>query len=113
VKVINGTLRGTSKQYYGINPFTEERLWPAPVATEEDLQEAVEAANISFKTWRNTSLEDRRNRFQAFADALIARKSEWADVISKEAGQSVCSIYDQEVISHINSSFYSERICCG
>ncbi|KAJ5097698.1 aldehyde dehydrogenase [Penicillium angulare] len=98
--VINGALKGASKQYHGINPFTEERLWPAPVATEEDLEEAVEAANVAFKTWKNTTLEDRRSRFQAFANALVAQKSEWADLVSKEAGQSIEFATDEVEVSH-------------
>ncbi|KAJ5291011.1 Betaine aldehyde dehydrogenase [Penicillium angulare] len=97
--VINGALKSASKQYYGINPFTEERLWPVPVATEEDLEEAIEAANIAFKTWKNTTLEDRLSRFQAFANALLAQKSEWADLVSKEAGQSIEFATDEVEVS--------------
>ena len=91
--MINGQLKGSDKQYHGINPFTEQTLWPAPVATEEDLDAAVKAANAAFKQWKKTGLEERRSRFKEYADALLAQRDEWAELISKEAGQSVSALF--------------------
>ena len=88
-QVVNGQLKESNKQYHSINPFTEEQLWPVPVATEGDLDEAVAAANVAFKKWRLTTIEERRECIKAFADALMAQKDEWSEVITKEAGQPV------------------------
>jgi acyl-CoA reductase-like NAD-dependent aldehyde dehydrogenase len=87
--VINGQLKGSDSQYHGVNPFTEENLWPAPVASEQDLEEAVLAANIAFKRWQCTAIDERQTRCQEFAEALNAQKDAWTDLIIKEAGQPV------------------------
>jgi acyl-CoA reductase-like NAD-dependent aldehyde dehydrogenase len=68
--VVNGQLKGADRQYHGINPFTEEKLWPAPVATEQDLEEAVVAGNAAFNKWQHTPREERTMRFKEFADDL-------------------------------------------
>jgi acyl-CoA reductase-like NAD-dependent aldehyde dehydrogenase len=91
--VINGQLKGADKNYHGINPFTEEMLWPAPVATEQDLEEAVVAGNTAFRKWQHTTMEERKKRFKEFADALITQRDEWVEVVSKEAGQPVSACY--------------------
>ncbi|KAJ5123006.1 putative aldehyde dehydrogenase FUS7 [Penicillium atrosanguineum] len=82
--VIGGQLKGGTENYHGINPFTEEKLWPAPIATEEDLEEAVKAASLAFQTWQHTSVEERRRRVNDFSDALGAQKDIWVPIISKE-----------------------------
>lgn len=82
-------MKGGTKQYHGINPFTKEKLWPAPIATEEDLDEAVKAASVAFQTWQHTSVEERRRRVKDFSDALGAQKNTWVPIISKETGQPV------------------------
>ncbi|KAJ5298228.1 uncharacterized protein N7443_006348 [Penicillium atrosanguineum] len=87
--VIGGQLKGGTENYHGINPFTEEKLWPAPIATEEDLEEAVKAASLAFQTWQHTSVEERRRRVNDFSDALGAQKDIWVPIISKETGQPV------------------------
>lgn len=97
-QVINGKLKGAEKQYYSINPFTEEKLWDTPVASEQDLEEAVEAANVAFQTWKHSALEDRRTRIKQFANELLSQKSDWTDMIIKETGQPVsygqCALVD-------------------
>ena len=87
--MVNGQLKTADKQYHGINPFTEEKLWPAPVATEQDQEEAVVAANVAFKKWQHTTTKERQQCFKEFADAMIAQKDEWVELITKEAGQPV------------------------
>jgi acyl-CoA reductase-like NAD-dependent aldehyde dehydrogenase len=82
-------LKGAEKQYHSINPFTEEPLWDAPVATEDDLDEAVEAANAAFQTWKNSDLEYRRTGIKEFANELLSQRSDWTEMIIKETGQPV------------------------
>ncbi|CAL5868608.1 uncharacterized protein PFLUO_LOCUS2835 [Penicillium psychrofluorescens] len=85
--VINGQLKGSDEQYFSINPFNEEKLWPVPVATAEDLDEAVNAGNAAFGKWQHSSVEERRRRCNEFADSLLAQKNDWVEAISKETGQ--------------------------
>lgn len=59
------------------------------MATQKDLDDAVEAGNLAFKTWQKTTVEERRKRIKEFADAFAAQKDEWAELIAQEAGQSV------------------------
>lgn len=85
--MINSQLKGSHEKYSSINPFNEEKLWPVSIATAEDLGEAVNAGNAAFGEWQHSSVEKRRRRCNEFADALLAQKDDWAEAISKEAGQ--------------------------
>lgn len=90
--MIDGRSKGAEKQYYGICPFDEEKLRPAPVAAEADLDEAVVAGNRAYKQWRTTSMEVRRTCLTQLAETLLAQKSDWVRLISKETGQPVGSL---------------------
>ena len=57
--IVDGQKRGAEKSYYGINPATEERLFDAPVATESDLNDAVDSAQKAFPSWSRTPYEKR------------------------------------------------------
>lgn len=56
---VNGDQRGSTNTVYGIDPSTENRLWNVPVATKEDIEDAVTAANSVFRSWRETPIVQR------------------------------------------------------
>ncbi|CAA9335011.1 MAG: 2-ketoglutaric semialdehyde dehydrogenase, partial [uncultured Microvirga sp.] len=62
-----------------LNPATAEPIGELPVASRDDLDQALEAAKRGFKTWRTVSAYDRSKVMRKAADLLRER----ADVITK------------------------------
>ena len=90
--VINGKLSSTSKTRHGINPATKKPNLEVPVSTQQDVDDAVEAAKVAFKTWSRTSVEERREKILAFAEALKEHTNEFAKLLTTEQGKPVsCS----------------------
>ncbi len=85
--VINGKLVTTEKTRHGINPSTKKPLAEVPIATEKDLDEAVNAAKIAFKFWSKTPLSKRRAALEGFAAALESYKDEFAKLLTSEQGK--------------------------
>jgi len=85
--VINGKLRDSEITYHGINPATTERLWPAPVATEDDLDDAVKAAHDKFYSWAKTSIENRKRLVGQWAKSVKTHEEEFANLLIYESGK--------------------------
>ncbi|WP_311486338.1 aldehyde dehydrogenase family protein [uncultured Anaerococcus sp.] len=68
------------------NPATGEILSRVPKASEEEINQAVEAAYEAFKTFSKTSLEERISYIEKFKDWMIARQDEIIETIKLELG---------------------------
>ncbi|KAI1122792.1 aldehyde dehydrogenase-like protein [Nemania abortiva] len=96
--IIDGKQRGSEVNEQVVDPRTEESLWDVPVASAKDLDDAVDAANRAFKTWKLTTQAERSKVLQDIADCLRANKEVLAHVHSKETGKSwVMASTDVEV----------------
>lgn len=89
VQIINGKSAPTQKTHQGINPATLEKKPEVPVATQDDLNNAVDAARKAFKSWSRVPWEERRQKLYAWADAVEAQKKEFADLLISEQGKPV------------------------
>ncbi|KAF2141345.1 uncharacterized protein K452DRAFT_318982 [Aplosporella prunicola CBS 121167] len=87
--VINGKLVPTKKTRHGINPATLEALPEVPVSTPEDVDAAMDAGKAAFKLWRNTPWNERSKAVNAFAEALLEHKAEFAKLLTKEQGKPI------------------------
>lgn len=85
--MINNELTQTSQTRHGINPANSQPNPPVPVSTQEDLDAAVKAARVAFKTWAKTSFEERRKALSAWADAIEANASGFAKTLTMEQGK--------------------------
>ncbi|MCJ1441890.1 MAG: hypothetical protein MMC23_002382 [Stictis urceolatum] len=85
--IINGKTKDAAEKHYGINPRTEEKLWPVPIANEKDVEEAVLAANAAFKTWSRTTLDERKKYIEAFRNEYMKHKDEIAKLLAAETGK--------------------------
>ncbi|KAK8200435.1 aldehyde dehydrogenase [Phyllosticta capitalensis] len=85
--VINGKLSSTEKTRRGVNPATLEELYEVPVSTPADVDAAVEAGKTAFKSWKKTSHAERSKALQAFAEAIMENKTEFAKLLTKEQGK--------------------------
>lgn len=84
---VDGKPRGSEGSYRGINPSTEEELWDAPVASQQDLNDAVNAAHAAFPSWSKTPFEDRCNFLRNFADGIRKYEEEFVNLVKKETGK--------------------------
>ena len=58
--IVDGKQRSSDKIHHGINPATGQELWDVPIASEQDLNDAVAAAKKAFPAWRDTPIEKRK-----------------------------------------------------
>ena len=89
--IINDELRGSDKTHAVTDPRTEEDLWPCPVATTDDFEDAVAAAQKAFTTWSRTTVAERQALLVKLADNLEEHRGELSEILAKETGKSVCA----------------------
>jgi acyl-CoA reductase-like NAD-dependent aldehyde dehydrogenase len=89
VQIINGKSAPTEHVRHGINPASLEPKPDVPVATQADLDRAVDAAKAAFKKWSRVPYEERRAAVLAFADAIDAQRTEFRDLLISEQGKPV------------------------
>ena len=69
------TAVATATRVRAVNPATLDVVWEAPVATEDEIAEAIAAAGAAQKAWRRVSASERRRRFDALVEALLSATS--------------------------------------
>lgn len=87
--IINGQQRSGKLQHYGVNPVTGEKLWPVPIGSQQDVDEAVDAAQTAFESFRKTSLSERKAMLAKFKDALLANADDMTELLCAETGKPV------------------------
>lgn len=86
--IINGEKRTGTTSYQVTDPRTEEPLWDAPIATAEDLEEAIVAANKAFETWGKTTVPERQEALRKMVDIVNENAPEIAELAMRETGKS-------------------------
>ena len=86
---INGTLRSGEPFHYGVDPSTKSALWKVPVATAQDLDEAVEVARKAFGPWSNLTQNVRQGYISQLSAALRDAEVEMGILLSRECGKPV------------------------
>jgi hypothetical protein len=87
--IVNGQPRGGKNTYTGINPSTKEELWPVPVATTQDVEDAVKAANDAFPKWSQTPFEKRIEMLKKYLELYQGYEEELTELMTKECGKPV------------------------
>ena len=85
--VINGQLKNSKNKYHGIDPTTKEPNWDVPVASHDDIEEAVAAANKAYASWKTTTWEERTHLIERFKEVYNSYEDELAEVLAKETGK--------------------------
>ena len=88
--IVDGKQRGSEQIHRGINPSTGQELWDVPIASEQDLNDAVAAAKKAFPAWRDTPLEKRKEALVKVAELYQQHNEEFTSLLSKESGKPVC-----------------------
>jgi len=82
---INGEWRTPQATLPVTNPATEEVIGAVPVATEQDLEDALAAAHAGFQIWSQTSPKHRSDLVRAAAALMRASRSNTASRIAKRS----------------------------
>lgn len=89
MNTINGGPSKSNLSHQGIDPSTKKKLWDVPVATEEDLDNAVVAAQNAYKTWSKTSWQSRQEILTRMRQILVDHADEMSKILSIECGKPV------------------------
>jgi hypothetical protein len=87
--VINGEKRSNSRKSHGTNPSTMEQLPEVPIASSQDLDDAVRGSRAAFAEWSEVPVEKRKALVNAFADALAVHSEQFARLLTLEQGKPV------------------------
>lgn len=87
---INGLwVKSGSHRFVSTNPATGEILWEGMAAGEEDVKNAVSAANQAFPAWSAKSYDERRAIVDKFKSLIEGRKDALAVLIAQETGKTL------------------------
>jgi len=86
---INGKNRGGAVTTRALDPSTGSPLWEVPVASNEELDEAVEAAKKAFPAWSRTTWAHRQEVLMKMRERLFEYLLEFTNLLLKEAGKPV------------------------
>merc|ERR1712137_591423 len=89
--LINGEFRESSSNKWidVINPATQEVVSRVPESTQEEMLEAVTAAEEAFKTWSQTSVASRSRIMFRFRNLIEQHTDELAQLITREQGKTI------------------------
>lgn len=87
--IVDGKPRGGKESHQGINPVTGKKLWDVPIATQQDVDDAVASAEKAFQSWRFVPIEKRKEYLQKYCDLYMSHTNEMTDLLCKETGKPV------------------------
>ncbi len=71
----------------GVDPSDNEKICEVADAGREETRQAIEAAQIAFKSYRKTSARERRWLMRRWADLIKAAKEDLAAICTLELGK--------------------------
>lgn len=87
--IVDGKPRDGKAKHHGVNPATGEQLWPVPIGTQQDVDDAVDAAQKAFESWSQVPLEKRKSLIEKFKDHYMAYNDDMIDLMCQETGKPV------------------------
>lgn len=102
--IIDGNARNSATKTHGIDPSSERNLWEVPVATKQDIEDAVTSANKAFPSWSRTPFEQRVELVKKFKNTYRSYINEFVELLMKENGKprALATGEVQEVLAHFD-----------
>ncbi|KAF2017782.1 aldehyde dehydrogenase [Aaosphaeria arxii CBS 175.79] len=85
--IVNAEQRGSKEIHRNVNPATGAENWEVPIASEQDLNDAVAAAKKAFPSWRDTPLEKRRELLGKYIELFSQHQEDFINLLCKETGK--------------------------
>lgn len=92
-----------------LNPANEEVLAELPLASEADLDEALDASRRGFETWRRVPANERARIIRAAAQLIRDRHEQIARVITLEQGKPIAEARGEVLFAADTYDFYAEE----
>ena len=89
--LINGQFVESETQQWQdiVNPATQDVVGRVPMATAQEVDAAIAAAQAAFVTWRETSIQSRMRIMLKLQDLIRANMKEIAQVLTAEQGKTL------------------------
>lgn len=87
--LINGTLIETTDTVGVVNPANEKVFATVTKAGEQELEQAISAAQKAFKSFRHTSIEERQNLLKKISEVILENKELIANALTLEQGKTL------------------------
>ncbi len=72
-----------------LNPANQETVAKVPMATEAEVDSAIESAKQAFTSWKKTSLAQRQNIMLRLQDLVLENRTKLAELITVEHGKTL------------------------
>jgi len=102
-------LAAGAKTYTNIAPTDNSTLGEVVIGTEQDVDQACEAADAAFEAWRDMSGAERRKILHHFADKIVERAEEIALVESIDCGQPIRFMKQAAIRGAANFRFFADK----
>src|SRR5215469_832883 len=103
-------LQVAARKLISVNPATGETLGELTCASEPEVREAVVRARSAQPEWRELGIRNRVTVLRKFQQVLCEKKSEVAQLISREVGKPYAEALSTEVIVVLDSArFYIDN----
>ncbi|MCX7966239.1 MAG: aldehyde dehydrogenase family protein [Syntrophorhabdaceae bacterium] len=79
----------SSNIFYNTNPATAEVIAEVPIATEDEVDSAIEAAYKAFKTWRNVPFRDRADYINRLRAAFDTHHEMLSRILTQDHGRTI------------------------
>ncbi|MDG2474417.1 MAG: NAD-dependent succinate-semialdehyde dehydrogenase [Paracoccaceae bacterium] len=108
---INGKWRSASSNEWSnvINPATEEIVGKFAVAQTTDLDEALDAANLAYKTWKKVAPFARYKIMRAAAELLRQRADNVARIMTIEQGKPIAEAKGETLLGADTIDWFAEE----
>ena len=84
----------SENKHHGIDPTTGEELWAVPIASQKDVDAAVESATKAFETFRDVPIEKRKELLQKYCDVWTENAEPMINLLCKETGKPVSQWFE-------------------
>ena len=85
--IVNGLPRFSAQHHNGIDPTTRKALWDVPIATDQDVDDAIEAAQPAFESWSQVPFAERQSFLQRFRALMASYSDQLTQCLIKETGK--------------------------
>jgi acyl-CoA reductase-like NAD-dependent aldehyde dehydrogenase len=100
----------SNRRIENMNPASGEIFSSLPNSGKEDIDLAVTAAKVAFKTWSNLPAKERSFFLKKIADLIEARATEFAEMESRDQGKPITLAKNMDITRAIlNFRFFAEE----
>lgn len=87
VNIVDGSPRSAKSFHRGVDPTTKLDLWDVPIASAQDLEDAITSAKAAFQAWSQTTFEERQKLLKDFRRLLSDHSHELTKCLISETGK--------------------------